>query len=77
MLYAMASGLPGDRVAPYIIDARFDPSLPGGLPQGGETIVDFPNNHLGYALTWFGLAAVLAGVSGAYAWRQLKVRAGD
>ena len=52
------------RVAPYIIDARFDPTLPGGLPQGGETIVDFPNNHLGYALTWFGLAAALAGVFG-------------
>jgi surfeit locus 1 family protein len=71
-LYAVASGLPADRVAPYIIDARFDPSLPGGLPQGGETIVDFPNNHLGYALTWFGLAAGLAGVFGVYAWRQLQ-----
>lgn len=29
---------------------------PGALPQGGETVVDFPNNHLGYALTWFGFA---------------------
>ena len=56
-LYATASGLPPDRVAPYIIDAKFDPSLPGGLPQGGETIVDFPNSHLQYAITWFGLAA--------------------
>lgn len=71
-LYAAASGLPADRVAPYIIDARFDPTLPGGLPQGGETIIDFPNSHLGYAITWFGLAASLAGVFGAYAWRQLR-----
>jgi surfeit locus 1 family protein len=71
-LYAAASGLPVDRVAPYFIDARFDPALPGGLPQGGETIIDFPNNHLGYALTWFGLAAGLAGVFAAYAWRQLN-----
>jgi surfeit locus 1 family protein len=71
-LYAAASGLAVERVAPYYIDARFDPSLPDGLPQGGETIVDFPNNHLGYALTWFGLAAGLAGVFGAYAWRQLN-----
>lgn len=29
---------------------------PGALPQGGETMVEFPNNHLGYALTWFGFA---------------------
>ena len=28
----------------------------GALPQGGETVVDFPNNHLGYAITWFGFA---------------------
>jgi surfeit locus 1 family protein len=74
-LYAEASGLPVDRVAPYYIDARFDASLPSGLPQGGETVVDFPNNHVGYALTWFGLAAGLAGVFGAYLWRQLKPRA--
>ncbi len=47
-------------LAPYYIDAAFDPELPGGLPQGGETTVSFPNNHLQYAVTWFGLAAVLA-----------------
>ena len=31
-------------------------AAPGALPQGGETVVDFPNNHFGYALTWFGFA---------------------
>lgn len=30
----------------------------GALPQGGETVVEFPNNHLGYALTWFGFALI-------------------
>jgi surfeit locus 1 family protein len=35
-LYAAASGLPVDRVAPYFIDARFDPALPGGLPQAAR-----------------------------------------
>jgi surfeit locus 1 family protein len=30
----------------------------GALPQGGETTVDFPNNHFGYALTWFGFAII-------------------
>lgn len=29
---------------------------PGELPQGGETVLEFPNNHLGYAITWFGFA---------------------
>ncbi len=34
---------------------------PGGLPQPGKLVVSLPDNHLQYALTWFGLAAVLAG----------------
>ena len=59
-------------VAPYLIDARFDPELPGGLPQGGETIVSFPNNHLQYAVTWFGLAAVLVAVFAAFTLRRLR-----
>jgi surfeit locus 1 family protein len=71
-LYARTSGLPPEKVAPYIIDARADPALPGGLPQGGETIVDFPNNHLQYAITWFALAAGLAGVFAVFAWGRMK-----
>jgi len=71
-LYAAAYSLPSSDVAPYIIDAVFDPALPGGLPQGGETIVDFPNNHLGYALTWFGLAACAVGVFAAFAISRLR-----
>ena len=54
-----ALGIPADRLAPYYIDAFYNPDLPGGMPQGGETTVSFPNNHLQYAITWFGLAAVL------------------
>ena len=75
-LYANARGLPPDKVAPYIVDADFDASLPGGLPQGGETVVSFPNNHLGYAITWFGLAIALAGVYSVFVWRRLKERRG-
>ncbi len=55
-----ALGIPADRLAPYYIDAFYDPDLPGGMPQGGETAVSFPNNHLQYIITWYGLAAVLA-----------------
>ena len=37
---------------------------PGGLPIGREIAVDLPNDHLGYALTWFGLAGALAIIAG-------------
>jgi surfeit locus 1 family protein len=33
---------------------------PGGLPLGGQTRLNIPNDHLGYALTWYGFAVVLA-----------------
>lgn len=54
------------RVAPYFIDADATPptSGPGLAPQGGLTVVRFPNNHLAYALTWFGLAALIAVMGG-------------
>jgi surfeit locus 1 family protein len=42
--------------APFYVDLPAGP--PGELPQGGETVVEFPNNHLGYAYTWFGFAIV-------------------
>jgi len=39
---------------------------PGGLPAGGQTVVSFRNEHLSYAVTWFGLAIMLLGVWIAY-----------
>lgn len=54
-----ARGLPD--AAPFIIDADATPN-PGGLPVGGRTRTAFPNRHLEYALTWYGLAAALVGV---------------
>ena len=71
-LYAPTETLPSTEVAPYLIDAKFDASLPGGLPQGGETLIDFPNNHLGYAITWFGLALTCVGVFIAFATEKLR-----
>jgi surfeit locus 1 family protein len=44
-------------VAPYFIDADKSPS-PGDFPVGGLTVVNLPNNHLVYALTWFAMAAL-------------------
>jgi len=45
---------------------------PGALPQGGETVVEFPNNHLGYALTWFGFALLTPILLGFWVWRQVR-----
>ena len=39
-------------------------------PKPAPVPVDIPNNHLSYALTWFGLAASLAGVYLASLWRR-------
>ncbi|MBY5744770.1 SURF1 family protein [Rhizobium leguminosarum] len=44
--------------APYFTDADATAN-PGGLPVGGLTVIDFPNNHLLYAITWYGLAAMV------------------
>jgi len=51
--------------APVLIEADATPN-PGGWPKGGQTVVDLPNNHLSYAITWFGLAICLLGIWLAY-----------
>jgi surfeit locus 1 family protein len=60
-----------ERVAPFLIDADASPN-PGGWPRGGQTPLTLPNNHLQYALTWFGIALTLIGVFSAFAWQRLK-----
>jgi len=58
------------RVAPYFVDADAAPN-PGGWPLGGLTVVRFPNSHLVYALTWFGLALLTSG-AGLYVARDAR-----
>ena len=58
---AMAARYGWGDVAPFYIEME-SPAPPGGLPRPGSLTVKLRNDHLGYALTWFGLAAVLAGV---------------
>ena len=48
------------RAADYFIDAQAGPST-DTLPIGGLTVISFPNSHLQYAVTWFVLAAMVAG----------------
>lgn len=51
----------GLELLPVVVEADATPN-PGGLPLGGQTLVELPNNHLQYAITWYGLAAALVGV---------------
>jgi len=70
-LIAGAFGL--TRVAPFVVDADGTEN-PGGLPLGGTTRIAFRNPHLGYAITWFGLALALAGVYGVWVYGQIRRR---
>jgi surfeit locus 1 family protein len=51
--------------APVIVEADATPNR-GGWPKGGQTRVNFRNEHLQYAITWFLLAAGLLVVYFAY-----------
>lgn len=59
-------------VMPFFVDldASFTPA--SGLPQAGETRISFPNDHLQYAVTWYGLAAALLAVFAVFVQRRLN-----
>ncbi|QNK03338.1 SURF1 family protein [Dyella telluris] len=70
---ATARGL--THVAPYFVDEE---AAPGTLevgkhawPQGGLTVISFPNNHLSYLITWYLLALMVLG-AGIYVARDEK-----
>jgi len=44
-------------IAPFYIDQEAPPA-PAGLPKVGPLKPSLPNNHLQYAITWYGLALV-------------------
>ncbi len=58
-------------VPPFYVEQE-TPVPPGGLPAPGRLKPNLPNNHLQYAITWFGLAAVLAGVFAVFAWGWVR-----
>lgn len=57
---AAAAGLSRPVTGAYIDAAAGQ--HPGDFPEGGRTRVAFKNDHLSYAITWFGLAAGLAAI---------------
>ena len=58
--------------APFMLELETPAPGPGLIASPLPT--DIPNSHLGYALTWFGLAAALVGVYAAMGWRLARRR---
>ncbi|CAN7291114.1 SURF1 family protein [Bosea sp. LjRoot90] len=70
----IAAALGLSAAAPFYLEAERQGD--GLTPPAGvdvkELIARIPDNHLQYALTWWGLALTLIGVFGAYAWQARK-----
>ncbi|WP_199091481.1 SURF1 family protein [Bosea sp. ASV33] len=70
---AIAASL-GQPLAPFYLEAAREGD--GMTPPAGvdvrELIERIPDNHLQYALTWFGLALTLLGVFAAWLWQARK-----
>jgi surfeit locus 1 family protein len=68
---AMAAAKHWANVAPFYVEQE-SPAPVGGLPKLGKLAVNLPDNHLQYAITWFGLALALAGIYLVWLVRRLR-----
>lgn len=69
---AIAAALGAAGVAPFTLALEGPVSAgPNGFPRLVQAAPEFVNNHLSYALTWFGLAATLLVVFAVYARNRL------
>lgn len=69
-LPAMARQLKASSPAPYFLELETPPP-PSRYPRPEPLSLGISNNHLGYAITWFGLAAALIGVYIGYLRRRV------
>jgi len=68
-----ARNLPPSRTAPYFIDAAADDNVvDNSTPTPGLTVIRFANNHLVYAITWYGLALGLLAAVGGVWWGERR-----
>lgn len=71
-----ASGLPeGLKPFPYVVQL-LPAAAAADFPRPEEPQANLANNHLGYAITWFGLALTLLAVAGVYVHSLRKTRQG-
>jgi surfeit locus 1 family protein len=66
----MATAKNWGATAPFYVDQEAPPA-PGGLPKVGPLRPSLPNNHLQYAVTWYGLALVML-ISALFFWRSRR-----
>jgi surfeit locus 1 family protein len=60
-------------VAPFFVELE-SPQPAGGLPQPGPLKVRLRNEHLGYAITWYGLAVVVVVMLAFWLYARRKAR---
>jgi surfeit locus 1 family protein len=60
-LPAMAAAAGLGAAAPVVVEQAAGPDR-ARYPLGGQTNIDLPNNHLEYAITWFGFAVILVAI---------------
>ncbi len=71
---SLASANKQQIVLPFTVDAGPNTG-PVAYPRGGTTRMEFPNSHLQYALTWYGLALSLFGVGAFFLYSRRKSEA--
>ena len=64
----------GATIAPYFVDAALADdgaaTKTGSWPRAGLTVLNFHNNHVVYAVTWFVLAAMVAAAAAYLFWSE-------
>lgn len=70
---SMAKVLGWGDVAPFYIDLE-TPVPPSGIPKPGPLQVHLKDDHLQYAMTWFGLAAAVSGAFGFWLAERRRTR---
>jgi cytochrome oxidase assembly protein ShyY1 len=66
----MAAAKNWGTIAPFYVDMEAPPAA-GGLPKVGPLKASLPNNHLQYAVTWYGLAIVTF-IAALFFWRSRR-----
>jgi cytochrome oxidase assembly protein ShyY1 len=72
---AIAAAMGWGSVAPFYLELESPPAA-GGLPRTGPVRAELRNPHLGYAITWYGLAVVLVVLFVTW-WRMSRSHADD
>lgn len=68
-MISLIGNIGGANILPFMIDAAENELK---YPLGGTTRITFPNSHLQYAVTWYGLALSLLVIGSMFLWGRRK-----